>query len=154
MLAQAAPGGLTVLPSDLERFIGRVLRGCQVSERDAATTAGILARTDAWGVFTHGVKCLVGYAKRLRAGGLDPHGVPRIEREGPAWAMVDGAASLGMVTSVMAIDLAIAKARASGVGFVGVRNSCHFGAAGTYAPCAPPRRAWSAASPWPTAIPR
>ncbi len=128
-----AAGRLTVAPQDLERFIATVLRGCAVSERDAATTAGILARTDAWGVFTHGVKCLAGYVARLRAGGLDPRAIPRVEREGPAWAVVDGGAALGMVTSVMAMDLAIAKARAAGVGFVGVRNSCHFGAAGAYA---------------------
>ncbi len=107
----AAAGRLTVAPEDLERFIAAVLRGCAVSERDAATTAGILARTDASGVFTHGVKCLAGYVARLRAGGLDPRANPRVEREGPAWAVVDGGAALGMVTSVMAMDLAIAKAR-------------------------------------------
>jgi LDH2 family malate/lactate/ureidoglycolate dehydrogenase len=46
---------------------------------------------------------------------------------------VDGDSALGMVTSVFAMTTAIAKARQAGVGYVGVRNSSHFGAAGYYA---------------------
>ena len=38
-----------------------------------------------------------------------------------------------MVTSVFAMKAAIAKARACGIGYAGVFNSCHFGAAGYYA---------------------
>jgi len=37
-----------------------------------------------------------------------------------------------MITSVFAMNAAIEKARTSGVAYVGVRNSCHFGAAGYY----------------------
>jgi len=44
-----------------------------------------------------------------------------------------------MVTSVFAMRLAMDKARACGVGYVGVRNSCHFGAAGYYASLAAER---------------
>ena len=53
--------------------------------------------------------------------------------EGPAWAVLDGDSALGMVTSVFAMTTAIGKARQAGVGYVGVRNSSHFGAAGDYA---------------------
>ena len=38
-----------------------------------------------------------------------------------------------MVTSVFAMRTAMDKARECGVGYAGVRNSCHFGAAGYYA---------------------
>ena len=38
-----------------------------------------------------------------------------------------------MVTSVFAMNKAIEKAKTAGIGYVGVRNSCHFGAAGYYA---------------------
>jgi LDH2 family malate/lactate/ureidoglycolate dehydrogenase len=60
-------------------------------------------------------------------------GRPRLAAEGPAWGIVDGDSALGMVTSVLAMQTAIAKARVCGVAYVGVRNSCHFGAAGYYA---------------------
>ena len=58
---------------------------------------------------------------------------PVIARQGPAWAIVDGNSAIGMVTSVFAMQTAISKAKACGVGYVGVKNSCHFGAAGYYA---------------------
>src|SRR5690242_9664576 len=38
-----------------------------------------------------------------------------------------------MVTSTLAMRTAIEKARGVGIGYAGVRNSCHFGAAGYYA---------------------
>ena len=103
-----------------------------MSEADARTGADVLVTTDAWGVFTHGTKSLAGYLKRLKAGGLQPKGRPAVVAEGPAWGLVDGDSSLGMVTSVLAMRTAMAKARASGIAYVGVRNSCHFGAAGYY----------------------
>jgi ureidoglycolate dehydrogenase (NAD+) len=117
---------------DLEQFCQAVLRRCGVSQSDARLTADVLVTTDAFGIFTHGVKSLPGYVRRLRAGGLKADAVPRIEREGPGWAIVDGQSALGMVTSVFAMNAAIEKARTSGVAYVGVRNSCHFGAASYY----------------------
>lgn len=104
-----------------------------MSESDARTGADALATTDAWGVFTHGTKSLAGYLRRLKAGGIKPRGQPRILGQGGAWALIDGDSALGLVTSVFAMETAIAKARAQGIAYVGVRNSCHFGAAGYYA---------------------
>jgi LDH2 family malate/lactate/ureidoglycolate dehydrogenase len=118
--------------SSLKQFVLDVLAQCGVSPADAETTAEVLVTTDTWGVFTHGTKALRGYAKRLRAGGLNPTGRPAVEREGPAWALVNGDSSLAMVTGVFAMTTAIAKARASGIALVTVHNSCHFGAAGYY----------------------
>jgi ureidoglycolate dehydrogenase (NAD+) len=59
--------------------------------------------------------------------------VPRVVNEGPAWGIVDGGSGLGMVTSVFAMRTAVNKAKSSGIAYIGVRNSCHFGAAGYYA---------------------
>ncbi len=109
-----------------------------MSDTDAQVTAGALVTTDTWGVFTHGVKNLRGYVRRLRGGGLRPHGRPSVTREGLAWTLVDGDSAIGMVTSVFAMRAALAKARQSGIAYVGVRNSCHFGAAGYYASLALP----------------
>jgi LDH2 family malate/lactate/ureidoglycolate dehydrogenase len=124
--------------ADLRAFVLDVLERCGVSREDAETTAEVLVTTDSWGVFTHGTKFLGDYTRRLRAKGLNPRGRPAIRKEGPAWALVDGGGSLGMVTGVFAMKLAIAKAAASGIALVTVRNSYHFGAAGYYA--------WMAAS--------
>ena len=118
---------------DLRAFCVEALRKVGVGGEDAQTTADVLVTTDSWGVFTHGVKALKGYVRRIRAGGIRADARPRITAEGPGWAIVDGDSGLGMVTSTFAMRAAIAKARACGIGYAGVFNSCHFGAAGYYA---------------------
>jgi LDH2 family malate/lactate/ureidoglycolate dehydrogenase len=119
--------------SILHRFVVEAFSKVGVSDTDADVTADVLATTDSWGIFTHGTKNVRGYLRRLKAGGLRATGRPRLAAEGPAWGIVDGDSALGMVTSVFAMQTAIAKARACGIAYVGVRNSCHFGAAGYYA---------------------
>ena len=117
----------------LTEFTMASLQRLGVSEADARTTADVLVMTDAWGVFTHGTKCLRGYLRRLKAGGLRAEARPEIATQGPAWAIVNGQSALAMVTSVLAMRTAIAKAKTCGIAYVGVRNSCHYGAAGYYA---------------------
>lgn len=124
---------MTVPYDVLRRFTAKAFQRTGMSGVDAALGADVLALTDAWGTFTHGTKSVRGYLRRLKLGGLRPQGRPHVVAEGPAWAMVDGDSSLGMVTSTFAMQTAITKARACGIGYVGVRNSCHYGAAGCYA---------------------
>src|SRR5207253_1916271 len=89
--------------------------------------------TDTWGTFTRGTRALRAYIRRLRGGGLRMNGTPRVVAEGRAWALVDGDSSLGMVSSVFAMNTAMDKAAAAGLALVGLRNNCHYGAAGYYA---------------------
>lgn len=117
----------------LQSFASRALQSTGMSAEHAESSATLLATTDAWGVFTHGTKNLAGYLRRLQAGGLRPKGQPRVIGEGGAWATVDGDSALGMVASEFSMRVAIEKARRQGIAYVGVRNSCHFGAAGYYA---------------------
>ena len=124
---------MKVAVAKLEAFCIDALRAAGVSENDARATAEILVLTDTWGVFTHGTKNLRGYIRRIRGGGIRKDAQPGVVREGPAWAIVDADSGLGMTGSTFAMRTAIAKARTAGIGYVGVRNSCHFGAAGCYA---------------------
>ena len=105
----------------MENFCFDVLRRVGISEVDARTITDVLVTTDTWGIFTHGVKNLRGYVRRLRAGGLRPQAKPHVIIEGPAWAIVDGDSALGMVTSTFAVRIAMAKAKAAGIGYAGRR---------------------------------
>jgi LDH2 family malate/lactate/ureidoglycolate dehydrogenase len=118
---------------ELHAFCVTALTTAGISREDSQTTADVLVTTDTWGVFTHGVKSLRGYVRRILAGGLRRDAVPTVAVEGPGWAIVDGQSALGMVTSTFAMQTAMAKARQTGIGYAGVHNSCHFGAAGYYA---------------------
>lgn len=128
-----SPGIATSITLDvLQAFCKQALTTVGVTTTDAKTTATALVTTDSWGVFTHGTKLLSGYIRRLRHGGLRTDCSPQVSVEGPAWAIVDGQSTLGQVASTFAVERAIDKARACGIAYVGVRNSCHFGAAGYY----------------------
>ncbi|MBY0230396.1 MAG: Ldh family oxidoreductase, partial [Gemmataceae bacterium] len=128
-------GGVTVRISfdDLRDRTAACLEAVAVPRPQALQAAEALATTDAMGVFTHGTKLLAGYLKKLKGGGYDPRGEPRVEREGPGWAVVDGLSGLGQVGCGFAVDLAMRKARAVGIAYVGLRNTGHIGAAGFFA---------------------
>ncbi len=119
--------------TELQQFVESCLTTVGLSEVAARETAEMLAMTDAMGVFTHGTKLLAGYFKKLQGGGYVPQAVPQIERQGPSWAVVDGASGLGQVGSRFAVEIAMTKARQTGVAYVGLRNTGHIGAAGAYA---------------------
>ena len=117
----------------LTTFCITALTKVGMSRADAETTANALVTTDAMGVFTHGTKLLGGYLNRLKGGGYRATAAPRIEREGPGWAIIDGESALGQVGSVFAMRAAMAKAKQVGIAYVGLTNTGHIGAAGYYA---------------------
>jgi ureidoglycolate dehydrogenase (NAD+) len=131
-------GSKEVLPARvpvdrLHGFCVDALVSSGLRHHDAATTADVLVTTDTWGVFTHGTNNLRGYVRKVKAGGIDPQAVVEVVTEGVAGALMDGHAAIGMVTASQAMELAIRKAKASGIGYVGVKAGTHFGAAGYYA---------------------
>jgi len=126
-------GDQPIHPSDLEAFVHTALERVGLSPDDAATTAEALTLADTMGVHTHGTKLLAGYIRKLQGGGYRAKGAPKILREGPGWAVVDGDSALGQVGSTFATDLAISKAKTVGIAYVGLKNTGHIGAAGYYA---------------------
>ncbi len=82
---------------------------------------------------THNMGGIPGYARRMRAGHINTRPNIAVVSESACHVQVDGDAGPGQWVSVVAMNHAIRKARESGVGVVGVKNSQHFGAAGHYA---------------------
>jgi ureidoglycolate dehydrogenase (NAD+) len=122
-----------VSASDLEAFCREAMRKAGVRDEDARLTAEVLVTTDTWGTYTHGTRQLRGLLKCLRGGRLDAAARFEIVAEGPCWAMVDGHFAMPPATAYRSMELAIRKAKESGIGYVGVKHSSHFGAAGFYA---------------------
>jgi len=96
------------------------------------TTVEVMVETDLMGIDSHGVGMLAGYQDKKTHGRLKPKPDITIVKETPATALIDADRSIGHVPGVMAMKLAIKKAKAIGIGAVGVRNSNHYGAAGYY----------------------
>lgn len=72
------------------------------------------------------------YIKDIQQGTSKKDGIPKILKETSATAWVDGNALLGPVVGKFCMELAIKKAKESGVGWVVAKGSNHFGIAGYY----------------------
>jgi LDH2 family malate/lactate/ureidoglycolate dehydrogenase len=118
----------------LRATVARIFERLGVSADDAAEAADVLTMTDLRGVETHGVSNMLrAYVRDYKAGKLSPAPGMKVLRESPATAVIDAERRLGIIVGPKAMRLAIAKARAVGVGVVAVNNSGHFGAIGHYA---------------------
>jgi LDH2 family malate/lactate/ureidoglycolate dehydrogenase len=104
-----------------------------LTEEEARGAAEVLVTSDVRNIESHGVPRLDMYLHLFRAGMISPNAPYTVVRETPATALVDGGNGLGLVVARKAMQLAIDKAKASGVGLVAVTNSTHFGIAGYHA---------------------
>ncbi|MDQ1609942.1 MAG: hypothetical protein QOE16_2674 [Microbacteriaceae bacterium] len=120
-------------PESLRAQIVAILDAWGMRSDSAATTANVMVDTDLSAIDSHGVSMLSMYEKFLVEGRLDLNAEPEVVVDGPAFAVVDGHHGLGHPTGIRSMELAIEKARKSGIGMVVVRNSLHFGALGFYA---------------------
>jgi LDH2 family malate/lactate/ureidoglycolate dehydrogenase len=117
----------------LSAFIARALAAAGMPTADADVVAGLMAEADLRGSDTHGVIRLPLYLRRIRAGGVNVKPNIRTVSERPSAALVDGDNGMGHLIMRRATHLAIEKAKATGVGWVGARMSNHAGPAALYA---------------------
>src|SRR5262249_6400648 len=123
-----------VAEAALRRTVTQIFEKLGVSPADAAEAADVLTMTDLRGVETHGVSNMLrAYVRDYKAGKLDPRPGWRVVRESPGTAVIDAEQRLGIIVGPKAMRLAVAKAKAVGVGVVTVYNSGHFGAIGHHA---------------------
>ena len=117
----------TVSPVPLEAFVTQLFRQHGLSDNDAGFVANTLVQSDLWGHQSHGVLRTSWYIERLRHGVMTPVTCPEIVRDRNCFAVVDGKEGVGQIIAKQAMEMAIAKAKAHGVGTVAIRNSNHFG---------------------------
>lgn len=131
--ATAHPSDMLVPADRIREQISVVLAAWGMEPDVVRIAAEVMTDTDLAGIDSHGISMLMLYEESLELDQLNRAPKPRVVRQTPVTALIDGDAGLGHVSAVMGMDLAIEKARTSGVGIVSVFNSTHFGAAGYYA---------------------
>lgn len=119
--------------AQVRRFLGAAFERLGLPAADAATVAGLMTEAELQGSDGHGVIRLIPYARRIRAGGINLHPDIRVVREKAAMALVDGDNGMGHLVLQQAAQLAIAKAKQTGIAWVGTRRSNHAGPASLYA---------------------
>jgi len=81
----------------------------------------------------HGVFRLPQYIKRIKDGGLNTNPEIKTVEERTAMALLDGDNGMGHLVMSQAAELAMEKAKTSGIAWVGARQSNHAGPASLYA---------------------
>ena len=103
------------------------------SEKEADIIQDVLLTSDLYGIESHGMQRMVRYHQGIKKGMIKIDAQPEVVFETPISAVIDAHDAMGQVVSHRAMEMAIEKAKVSGVGIVSVRNSNHYGIAGYYA---------------------
>ena len=115
-------------------FCVKVFESYGFTGEEAKDITDILLDADLSGIESHGVQRLVRYYHEVTdMGYVDVNAKPEIVKETPLSATIEGHRAMGQLVGKFAMQLAIDKAKKSGVGMVAVRNSNHYGIAGYYA---------------------
>lgn len=117
----------------LKAYIARAFIAVGVPPDDAAVLGDLITEADLRGSDTHGVFRLPQYCKRILAGGVNPRPAIKVIEERASTALIDGDNGMGHLTMKRAAEIAIEKAKATGIGWAGVRMSNHAGPAALYA---------------------
>lgn len=110
-----------------------IFKAAGLPDDDAKILADHLTVSNLVGHDSHGVWFLPRYLPSLRKDYVrwEDH---TILKDGPAFVLIDGGGANGIVAVTKALDLAVAKAKTSTFGMVGLRNVSHIGRLGDYPP--------------------
>ena len=99
---------------------------------EAQIVAWHLVRSNLSGHDSHGILRLPYYLKVIEEGKIVPGTALRIVRESVSTALVDGNWNFGQVTGKFAMELAVEKAKTTGIGMTALFNVYHTGRVGEY----------------------
>ena len=117
----------------LNAFCQDAFEGFGFTPEEAGIIKDVLMMSDMYGIQSHGMQRVVRYHKGIEKGLIDIKAKPEVVFETPVSAVVEGHDAMGQLVGHFAMELAIKKAKESGIGIVSARNSNHYGIAGYYA---------------------
>ena len=118
--------------AQLHAHVEAVYRSVGVSGEQARLMADLQVETDLRGVHSHGTRNTPAYVRRMLKGHTNPDPQIRVRKEGFGFAIVENDHGMGHLGSTLAMQLAIEKAKKTGVAIGTVVESRHFGAAFNY----------------------
>jgi uncharacterized oxidoreductase len=119
--------------SRLEATGARIFAAMGAPGSDAAWIAELLVKANLRGHDSHGVIRIPQYWSWVKQGWVDPKSPVTVAMETPVMARLDGGRGFGQVVARRGMQLAIAKARASGLSAVALGNTSHVGRLADYA---------------------
>jgi LDH2 family malate/lactate/ureidoglycolate dehydrogenase len=117
----------------LKELTACVLETLGASGETSNLVAELLIEANLRGVDSHGIMRIPEYIKYVNLGELIPPNGPRLVRDTITTAIIDGQKGFGQLSGMMAMKIALKKAKTSGVGIVSCYNTTHIGRLADYA---------------------
>jgi uncharacterized oxidoreductase len=118
--------------AELRRLVERIFAAGGSDAEEAGIIAGHLVEANLRGHDSHGVGLIPSYLRNLGNAKVKPNEAGRVVSDEGSMIVYDGARGYGQIVARKATELAIARARDTGVAVLALRNAHHIGRVGTY----------------------
>lgn len=118
--------------ASLKKFCEDAFEKFGFTAEESKIITDVLLLADLYGIESHGTQRLVRYHKDIEKGLIKVGVKPKVVFETPVSAVIDAQDGMGQVMGYAAMQMAIEKAKKTGIAIVAVRNSTHYGIAGYY----------------------
>jgi uncharacterized oxidoreductase len=132
--AAASVSDPVVIPADaLTTFVCRIFAAAGADQPEAQAIAENLVEANLTGHDSHGVVRVPRYLQNVRHGQMHFGRSVEVMIDGGAYVLLEGHHGFGQVLGRQAVEIGIAKTRASGVAVIALRNAGHLGRIGAWA---------------------
>ena len=118
---------------NLKSFSIAVFQSMGYTLEESEIITDVLLTSDLFGIESHGMQRMVRYYSSIKNGRLKLGTKPEVIHETSVSMVIEGNCGTGQLLGYKAMNIAIEKAKTTGIGIVTVRNSNHYGIAGYYA---------------------
>jgi len=118
--------------ADLEQYVCEIFQGAGLDKDQSSTISRHLLLANLRGVDSHGVSRVDIYTKRLDRGIDKKKTEVKVAKESASSMLIDGGNGLGIILATKGIEIAVQKAKETGLAVVGIKNSGHCGMLADY----------------------
>ena len=118
---------------DVKKLIIKTFKKFNLSEKHSNICADALINAELVGAQSHGIIRLPSYCKRIKKKVINAKPKIKIRNISQSITNIDADNAIGFVGADLGINCAIKNAKKTGLGFVAIKNSGHYGLSGYYA---------------------
>ena len=117
----------------LKKIIKKIFLKKGLSLKHSSECAEAIINAELVGAHSHGLSRLKMYCNRIDKKLINPRPKIKVKKISNSVSLIDADNSIGFVSANLGIKEAIKNAKKSGIGFVGIKKSSHYGLSGFYA---------------------
>ena len=117
----------------IKKIVKKIFLKKGLSLNHSKECAEAIINAELVGAHSHGLSRLKMYCNRIDKKLINPRPKINIKKISNSVSLIDADNSIGFVSANLGIKEAIKNAKKSGIGFVGIKNSSHYGLSGFYA---------------------